>query len=89
MFVVSTDKIILLHQNNYYEQKECTTMQTDFSNRTLHHVFIDFKKAFDMVLHQSLLATMNKFNINKTLMALRALLMLKRPTFVAVDANLT
>ena len=36
----------------------------------LHHVFIDFKKAFDRVWHQALWATMNKFNIDKTLIAL-------------------
>ena len=36
----------------------------------LHHVFIDFKKAFDRVWHQALWVTMNKFNIDKTLIAL-------------------
>ena len=36
----------------------------------LYHVFIDFKKAFDRVWHQALWATMNKYNINKTLISL-------------------
>ena len=36
----------------------------------LFHVFIDFKKAFDRVWHQALWATMHKYNINKTLIAL-------------------
>ena len=33
----------------------------------LYHVFIDFKKAFDMVWHAALLATMKKYNISKNL----------------------
>ena len=36
----------------------------------LFHVFVDFKKAFDRVWHQALWATMNKYNINKTLISL-------------------
>ena len=36
----------------------------------LYHVFIDFKKAFDRVWHQALWATMNKYNIDKNLIAL-------------------
>ena len=36
----------------------------------LYHVFIDFKKAFDRVWHQALWATMNRYNINKTLISL-------------------
>ena len=36
----------------------------------LYHVFIDFKKAFDRVWHQALWATMHKYNIDKTLIAL-------------------
>ncbi|GFN94160.1 LINE-1 retrotransposable element orf2 protein [Plakobranchus ocellatus] len=30
----------------------------------LHHVFIDFKKAFDRVWHETLWSTMRKYNIN-------------------------
>ena len=30
----------------------------------LYHVFIDFKKAFDMVWHAALWATMKKYNIS-------------------------
>ena len=33
----------------------------------LHHVFIDFKKAFDRVWHEALWATMRKYNINSNL----------------------
>ena len=33
----------------------------------LYHVFIDFKKAFDRVLHAALWATMQKHNINPNL----------------------
>ena len=36
----------------------------------LYHVFIDFKKAFDRVWHEALWATMNQYNINKTLISL-------------------
>ena len=36
----------------------------------LYHVFIDFKKAFDRVWHEALWATMNHYNINKTLISL-------------------
>ena len=32
--------------------------------RNIHHVFIDFKKAFDRVWHEALWATMKKFNIS-------------------------
>ena len=32
--------------------------------RNIYHVFIDFKKAFDRVLHEALWATMTKFNIS-------------------------
>ena len=35
--------------------------------RELHHVFIDFKKAFDRVWHDALWATMHKYNINANL----------------------
>ena len=31
----------------------------------LYHVFIDFKKAFDMVLHVAMWTTMKKYNINR------------------------
>ena len=33
----------------------------------LYHVFIDFKKAFDSVLHEALWATMRKYNINASI----------------------
>ena len=33
----------------------------------LYHVFIDFKKAFDMVWHAALWATMKKYNISAKL----------------------
>ena len=33
----------------------------------LYHVFIDFKKAFDRVLHAALWATMKKYNISANL----------------------
>ena len=33
----------------------------------LYHVFIDFKKAFDKVLHAALWATMKKYNISANL----------------------
>ena len=33
----------------------------------LHHVFIDFKKAFDRVWHAALWATMKKYNISTNL----------------------
>ena len=33
----------------------------------LYHVFIDFKKAFDKVLHAALWATMKKYNISTNL----------------------
>ena len=33
----------------------------------LHHVFVDFKKAFDRVWHAALWATMKKYNIIKNL----------------------
>ena len=33
----------------------------------LYHVFIDFKKAFDMVWHAALWATMKKYNISTNL----------------------
>ena len=33
----------------------------------LYHVFIDFKKAFDRVLHAALLATMKKYNVSTNL----------------------
>ena len=32
--------------------------------QNLQHVFIDFRKAFDRVWHEALLATMRKYNIN-------------------------
>ena len=32
--------------------------------QNLHHVFIDFKKAYDRVWHEALWATMRKYNIN-------------------------
>ena len=35
--------------------------------RDLYHVFIDFKKAFDMVWHAALWATMKKYNISTKL----------------------
>ena len=31
--------------------------------QSLYHVFIDFKKAFDRVWHQALIATMKKYNM--------------------------
>ena len=33
----------------------------------LYHVFIDFKKAFDRVWHEALLATMRKYNISTSI----------------------
>ena len=33
----------------------------------LHHVFVDFKKAFDRVWHAALWATMKKYNISTNL----------------------
>ncbi|GFS24479.1 retrovirus-related Pol polyprotein LINE-1 [Elysia marginata] len=33
----------------------------------LHHVFIDFKKAFDRVWHEALSSTMRKYNVNSNL----------------------
>ena len=36
--------------------------------QNLYHVFIDFKKAFDRVLHEALWATMRKYNINASIM---------------------
>ena len=30
----------------------------------LYHVFVDFKKAFDQVWHDELLAMLNRYNIN-------------------------
>ena len=35
--------------------------------QNLYHVFIDFKKAFDRVWHEALLATMRKYNINASI----------------------
>jgi hypothetical protein len=35
----------------------------------LHHVFIDFKKAFDRVWHEALWSTMRKYNINSNLIS--------------------
>ena len=35
--------------------------------QNLYHVFIDFKKAFDRVWHEALLATMKKYNINASI----------------------
>ncbi|GFN74782.1 endonuclease-reverse transcriptase [Plakobranchus ocellatus] len=35
----------------------------------LHHVFIDFKKAFDSVWHEALWSTMRKYNINSNLIS--------------------
>ena len=38
--------------------------------QSLYHVFIDFKKAFDRVWHQALIATMKKYNISSSLISL-------------------
>ena len=35
--------------------------------QNLYHAFIDFKKAFDMVWHEALWATMRKYNINASI----------------------
>ena len=35
--------------------------------QNLYHVFIDFKKAFDRVWHEALLATIRKYNINASI----------------------
>ena len=35
--------------------------------QNLYHVFIDFKKAFDMVCHEALWAIMRKYNINASI----------------------
>ena len=35
--------------------------------QNLYHVFIDFKKAFDRVSHEALLATIRKYNINASI----------------------
>ena len=42
--------------------EKCLPHQQDF-----YHVFIDFKKAFVMVWHAALWATMKKYNINTNL----------------------
>ena len=38
--------------------------------QSLYHVFIDFKKAFDRVWHQALIATMKKYNVSSSLISL-------------------
>ena len=35
--------------------------------QNLYHVFIDFKKAFDVIWHEALWATMRKYNINASI----------------------
>ena len=41
--------------------------------QNLNHVFIDFKKAFDRVWHEALWATMRKYNINASIIHVRAI----------------
>lgn len=53
----------------------------------LYHVFIDFKKAFDRVWHDALLATMNSYNINSNIIKIIQNLYEKASSAVLLNGN--
>ncbi|GFO20351.1 RNA-directed DNA polymerase (reverse transcriptase) domain containing protein [Plakobranchus ocellatus] len=54
----------------------------------LHHVFIDFKKAFDRVWHEALWSTMRKYNINSNLISVIANVYNKATSAVFCNNNI-
>ncbi|WP_419613222.1 RNA-directed DNA polymerase, partial [Thiolapillus sp.] len=86
------EKIIVEEQAGFRAGR--STKEQIFNLRSLcekyiqHHVFIDFKKAFDRVWHAALWATMKKYNISTNLIQIIKNLYNKATSAVLLDSSI-